>query len=233
MSHLNIGQKDEDDSDARSRQIDDGKSIMNSVSLLKSLKDVKVQNVCGSTAGAGSGTFHKYRQQKRREQFRIDRLKKEEKIKKINERIKKRKRDNDEALEAKRNKKRKLRQKKRERRMRAKTQGNEEEEGEQKKGDSPSPDNAVDTNTMQNDEDKQLQELLNIDKALSDEQEQGAKIDVNRGDNTETEQTENSLQSDSAKTQHEKKSDDGSKTMSKRDAILAALDAEFGDLDDR
>eukprot|EP00483_Globobulimina_turgida_P005810 UN05820 len=91
-----LPEQEEEDTDSRSKQLDDAQSIINSANLLRSLKDVKVQNVCGSTAGAGSGTFHKYRQGKRREQFRLDQLKKEHKINQINERIKKRKLINDE-----------------------------------------------------------------------------------------------------------------------------------------
>ena len=238
MSFIPVGQKEED-TDARSRQIDEGKSVANSVALLKSMKDVKVQNVCGSTAGAGSGTFHKYRQCKRREQFRIDRLKKEEKIQKINERIRKRKRENEEVLEAKRSKKRKLRQKKKERRMRAKMQeksgdgdGGEEQHG----GDMEDADKSEgDGNVESTAEDEQLQELLNIDKALSKEQEQG---DMIEGDGVEEKKSDHDVKALQGTNEQEKgiekasASTDESKVVSKRDAILAALDAEFEGLND-
>jgi hypothetical protein len=41
--------------------------------------DVCLQNVMGSTAGAGSGDFHQYRFARRKEQFRVARLDKEAK----------------------------------------------------------------------------------------------------------------------------------------------------------
>ena len=51
MSFLPLGQKEDEDTDSRSRQIDDEQSVKNSANLLKtSLKDIRIQNVCGSTA---------------------------------------------------------------------------------------------------------------------------------------------------------------------------------------
>lgn len=42
-------------------------------------RDIQAKNVAGSTAGAGSGEFHVYRQQRRRELERIERMKVEAK----------------------------------------------------------------------------------------------------------------------------------------------------------
>ncbi|ETO22671.1 hypothetical protein RFI_14520 [Reticulomyxa filosa] len=79
MSYLNIGNKEKDivSTDSRSRQIDDSAAIANTTAVIRNYKDVEIRNVCGSTAGAGSGTFHKYRQCKRREQFRLQQMKQE------------------------------------------------------------------------------------------------------------------------------------------------------------
>jgi len=79
MSFVNVGSKEKDivSTDARSRQIDDNVAIANSAAVIRNYKDVEIRNVCGSTAGAGSGTFHKYRQCKRREQFRLQQMKQE------------------------------------------------------------------------------------------------------------------------------------------------------------
>ena len=241
MSFLPIGEKDEDDTDSRSRQIDDAQSVMNSANLIKtSLKDIRVQNVCGSTAGAGSGTFHKYRQCKRREQFRLDILKKEHKINQINQRIQKRKRQNDEILEKKRNKKRKLRHKRKERRQRAKEQQSNNHENtnistnndqqtlnqQESKQNNDNIPTKNENDKLQNknnskSEDQELQELLNLDQDLTNKQIENDIKHENKNGNVDNDEDE-----DDDLHQNEKNKKE---PMNEQDAVLAALTAEFGD----
>lgn len=47
-------------------------------------RDVDVKNVAGSTAGASSGDFHVYRQQRRKELERIEKMERDAKMKKEN-----------------------------------------------------------------------------------------------------------------------------------------------------
>ena len=229
MSFLPLGQKEDEDTDARSRQIDDAQSVLNSTNLIKSsLKDIRVQNVCGSTAGAGSGTFHKYRQCKRREQFRLDILNKQHKIHQINERMRKRKRENDEILEKKRHKKRKLRQKKKERRHRkAKELNNNNDKNEMNETDEilNNKHDEIDINDNDKDnknEDDELEELLNIDAALS-----------NKPDINEEDEDDKDIQKQKSMNDKNKNEGDGEtktdKSLNEQDAILAALEAEFGE----
>ena len=84
MSYVSVGRdqekKDVVDTDKRSRDLDDSKAIAHTAAVLKNMKEVKIRNVCGSTAGAGSGTFHKYRQCRRREQFRLQQMERDGKL---------------------------------------------------------------------------------------------------------------------------------------------------------
>merc|ERR1712228_62375 len=228
MSFLPDGQNDEEESTSRAQQIDDAQSVRNSANLLKSMKHVKVQNVCGSTAGAGSGTFHKYRQAKRRENFRLEQLKKEHRINEMNERIKKRKRENDAILEKKRSKKRKIRERKKMRRQRAAKAAENGIDG--KEDDDEEENNVIECkeNDDENDEDKELEELMNIDRTLSNkqsnenndneqEQDEDEDYDLNQH-KTDTKNEENLL----------KNTEKENETLSKKQKILAALAAEFG-----
>eukprot|EP01083_Nonionella_stella_P144822 452804_1 len=238
MSFLPVEQ--DEDVDSRSRQNDDNESIRNSVNLLKSLKDVKVQNVCGSTAGAGSGTFHKYRQAKRREQFRLEQLNKEHKLNKMNQRIKKRKRENDAILEKKRNKKRKLRQKKKLRRQKAaeatqtnksnhnQNQDSTKEHNHQHKTEIDQQKNCNELSANDDDNpgtiEQELEELINIDKQLANiMQKQEEKVKKQSDDLNET---------TVKKSEEMQNETDKNKTNTERNqqaAIMAALAAEFGD----
>ena len=222
MSFLDLGDKDDkEESTSRAQQLDDAQSVQNSANLLKSMKHVRVQNVCGSTAGAGSGTFHKYRQAKRRENFRLEQLKKEHRINEMNERIKKRKRENDEILEKKRSKKRKIRERKKKRRQRAAqaaelgVDGNDDDE--EKK-------NFVDCKADGdgNDVDKKLEELMNIDESLSNKKNSKDDGDTNE----ETQNEDDDLNQHKEETKHAVKEE---KVLTKEEEILAALAAEFGD----
>ena len=120
MSVVFLNSNDNKNNDNELTKSDEQKAIENTALLNSMNRDLKIQNVCGSTAGAGSGTFHKYRQHKRREMFRLQKLKKEAKKDELNEKLKKRRRDNENELQRKAKKRKKNRDRKKSRKKKYK-----------------------------------------------------------------------------------------------------------------
>mmetsp|Transcript_20045 Transcript_20045/g.22699 ORF Transcript_20045/g.22699 Transcript_20045/m.22699 type:complete len:160 (+) Transcript_20045:48-527(+) len=82
-----------------------------------SVKLEKVNNVSGSTAGAGSGEHHNYRQQRRKEQDRLKRMDEEYDKKKTQEEFEKQKKERQDQLTEKQQKRTDKRKKRKDKKM--------------------------------------------------------------------------------------------------------------------
>ena len=71
MTELLLGEDRPRDVDYKTQRGDEIEATKNTVANILHLKNIEIRNNIGSTAGAGSGTFHKYRNHKRREMFRL------------------------------------------------------------------------------------------------------------------------------------------------------------------
>lgn len=111
----------QDISEAVAKRLEEAKELEEKLKFIQENVPTRVYNVCGSSAGAGSGDFHQYRMIRRQEQMRLQRIEDEAKRQTETQEYEAKRLEKVQQLESKTAKKRSKRLKKKERK-RAKQQ---------------------------------------------------------------------------------------------------------------
>jgi hypothetical protein len=120
-SALMLAQKDPEQALAEyEKRLKDAEDLEKKLKMIDELVPTRPFNVMGSTAGAGSGEFHMYRQVRRKEQDRVKRMDAEFEKRKAAEEFEAKRQQAQQELEARTSKKRAKRQKKKDKKKAAK-----------------------------------------------------------------------------------------------------------------